>query len=107
MGPEDVRHLKPAPDMVLLAVRRLGVSPGQTVCGGGLTVEVEGARAAGVTVWVVATGSDRRETLAAGKPDRLFERLSEVAEALASQGADRINSRMTHLDGDAGSVAYG
>jgi 2-phosphoglycolate phosphatase len=82
LGPEDVAHLKPAPDMLQVAVRRLGLTPAQALYVGDMTVDIETARAAGLTVWVVATGSDSRAALVAARPDRLLERLSDLADAL-------------------------
>jgi 2-phosphoglycolate phosphatase len=76
IGPEDVAHLKPAPDMVLLAMKRLGVKADETLYIGDMSVDVETARAAGVPVWVVATGSEPREALVAARPDRLLDRLN-------------------------------
>jgi phosphoglycolate phosphatase-like HAD superfamily hydrolase len=48
-----------------------------------MTVDIQTARAAGVHVWSVPTGSDDRETLLAAHPDRLLRDLSEAAELLA------------------------
>src|SRR5262245_38997967 len=58
LGPEDVGRHKPAPDMLLAAMRRLGVRPEQTLYVGDMAVDVQTARAAGVQVWVVPTGSE-------------------------------------------------
>jgi phosphoglycolate phosphatase len=80
VGPEDVARLKPAPDMVLFAMSRLGVAASRTLYIGDMSVDIETARAAGVTVWVVASGSESREALLAARPDRLLDRL----------GADRF-----------------
>src|SRR5262245_5303003 len=55
VGPEDVSHPKPAPDMLLLGLRRLGVSPAETLYVGDMTVDIATARAASVRVWVVPT----------------------------------------------------
>jgi phosphoglycolate phosphatase len=51
---------------------------------GDMVVDVQTARAAGVTVWIVPTGSDDPETVARAAPDRLLPNLREVAVALAS-----------------------
>jgi phosphoglycolate phosphatase len=79
LGPEDVARPKPAPDMLLEAMRRLGANPAEVVYVGDMTVDVETARAAGVTVWAVATGSHDRATLAAARPDRLLDDLTGLA----------------------------
>jgi phosphoglycolate phosphatase len=78
LGPEDVARPKPAPDMLVAALRQLGVTPGEALYVGDMGVDVQTARAAGVTVWVVPTGSDTAEALAQARPDRLLHDLAEV-----------------------------
>ena len=84
LGPEDVPKPKPAPDMLIAACRRLQVAPGETLYVGDMVVDIRTARAAGVAVWVVPTGSDTRETLQAAHPDRIFDGLTELAREIAS-----------------------
>jgi phosphoglycolate phosphatase len=84
LGPEEVGgRSKPAPDMLLAALRRLGVAAGEALYVGDMTIDVQTGRAAGVAVWTVATGSDERPTLEAAGPDRVFSCLAEVRTALA------------------------
>ena len=83
LGPEDVARPKPAPDMLLAGLTRLGVSAAAALYVGDMTIDIQTARGAGVTVWVVPTGSDLRETLVEAKPDRLLRDLSELADLLA------------------------
>ncbi len=78
LGPEDVPCPKPAPDMLLQALRQLNVPAGEALYVGDMVVDIQTARAAGVTVWVVPTGSDARAVLEAAKPDRLLEGFSEL-----------------------------
>jgi phosphoglycolate phosphatase len=82
IGPEDAPRLKPAPDMLLAALGRLGVSPPEALYIGDMAVDIETARAAGVTVWVVRTGSDTMATLRAAKPDRVLEDLGNLSALL-------------------------
>ncbi len=82
LGPEDVPHPKPAPDMLLAALRQLDVSPAEALYVGDMTVDIETARAAGVAVVVVPTGSDSRSALEAARPDRLLRDLTELAHLL-------------------------
>jgi 2-phosphoglycolate phosphatase len=82
LGPEDVARPKPAPDMLLEAMRRLGCRPEEVLYVGDMTVDVETARAAGVTVWVVATGTDAAGVLDAARPDRRLGGLAELAGLL-------------------------
>ena len=78
IGPEDVPRPKPAPDMIRAALDRLGVPAESVLYIGDMTVDIQTARAAGVTVWVVPTGAESLETLTAAKPDRLLENLTDL-----------------------------
>lgn len=84
LGPEDVPRPKPAPDMILAALRRLKLEPASVLYIGDMVVDIETARAAGVTVWIVPTGSDMLETLTAAKPDRLLSNLAEILQIVTS-----------------------
>jgi phosphoglycolate phosphatase len=79
LGPEDVARPKPAPDMLLEALARLHVPAGEALYVGDMDVDVQSARAAGVRVWVVPTGSDERAALQRAGPDRLLDDLHELA----------------------------
>ena len=83
LGPEDVPRPKPAPDMLLAALKRLDLPADQALYVGDMTVDVETARGAGVSVWVVATGSEERDSLERSLPDRLFSDLREMAAAFS------------------------
>jgi 2-phosphoglycolate phosphatase len=78
LGPEDVPHPKPAPDMLVTALARLQVPAAAALYVGDMVVDVETARAAGVRVWVVPTGSDDRATLVAARPDRVLDGLADL-----------------------------
>lgn len=82
LGPEDVPHPKPAPDMLRAALTRLNIGAEQALYIGDMTVDIQTARAAGVSVWVVPTGSDEIETLRRAYPDRLLRDLAELPELL-------------------------
>lgn len=84
LGPEDVLRLKPAPDMLQEALRQLHVLPAEAVYVGDMVVDIETARAAGVPVWVVATGSDDAARLQGAGPDRFLESFAEIATVLAA-----------------------
>jgi phosphoglycolate phosphatase len=85
LGPEDVARPKPAPDMLLAALRRLRVPAAEALYVGDMSVDVETARGAGVAVWVVATGSEEREALVRARPDQLFADLRAAADALTAR----------------------
>ncbi len=61
--PEDVAQPKPAPDMLQAALARLNIAADKALYVGDMGVDIQTARAAGVAVWVVPTGSDEIETL--------------------------------------------
>ncbi len=81
LGPEDVPRPKPAPDMLRAALARLALPADRVLYVGDMTVDIETARAAGVAVWVVPTGSDTRAALEAARPDRLLDGLGELVAA--------------------------
>jgi phosphoglycolate phosphatase len=78
LGPEDVHAPKPAPDMLLTALARLGLPRERVLYVGDMTVDIQTARGAGVCVWIVATGSDERQVLLDAQPDRLLAGLPEM-----------------------------
>jgi 2-phosphoglycolate phosphatase len=82
LGPELVARPKPAPDMLLAALQRLGAAPAEAVYVGDMSVDVAAARAAGVTVWIVPTGSEPEATVRAAAPDRVLGGLDEVPRLL-------------------------
>ncbi len=86
VGPEDVQRSKPAPDMLITALARLGLTAAEALYIGDMVVDVTTARGAGVRVWVVPTGSDERATLLAAEPDRLFDGMAELPTILRQAG---------------------
>jgi HAD superfamily hydrolase (TIGR01509 family) len=88
VGPEDVPRPKPAPDMLILAMKRLGMDASEVLFVGDMVVDIETARAAGVSVWIVPTGSDERGTLENWVPDRLLASLEEIPMLLAMSPAN-------------------
>ncbi len=82
LGPEDVPRPKPAPDMLRAGLSRLKVEAEDALYIGDMAVDIQTARAAGVSVWVVPTGSDEVETLRNAHPDRLLRDLDELREVL-------------------------
>jgi phosphoglycolate phosphatase len=69
---------KPKPDVILAAIRALGVQPGDCLMVGDAAADVEAARAAGVKVCVVRYGYGVSEKLAALEPDYWVGDLREL-----------------------------
>jgi 2-phosphoglycolate phosphatase len=86
VGPEDAPRPKPAPDMLLEVIKRLGLAPDGVLYVGDMVVDIETARAAGVTVWVVPTGSEDSAALRRAHPDRFLDSFAEL-QALAGASA--------------------
>jgi phosphoglycolate phosphatase len=84
LGPEDVARPKPAPDMLLAGLARLGVPAEEALYVGDMVIDVQTARAAGVPVWVVPTGSESADALRAAAPDRMLGGIGELPGLLAS-----------------------
>lgn len=84
LGPEDVKQMKPAPDMLLEALSRLQVTPGQALYVGDMVIDIRTARAAGLRVWVVPTGSEDRAALKAAEPDAMLESIADLVRAFTS-----------------------
>jgi phosphoglycolate phosphatase len=82
LGPEDVERPKPAPDMLRAALPRLGLDAREVLYVGDMVVDIQTARAAGLAVWVVPTGSEERDALARARPDRLLSGLEELPALL-------------------------
>lgn len=74
---DDAVRSKPAPDMFLLAAKRLGVKPGDCIAIEDAVYGVRAAKAAGMKVIAVATGASTREELEAEKPDAVLSSLGE------------------------------
>lgn len=87
LGPEDAGGRgKPAPDMLLEALGRLGVSPKEAVYVGDMAVDVRAGRAAGLPVWLVPGPAVGRERPADAGPDRILPAFSDLVTVLQDCG---------------------
>jgi phosphoglycolate phosphatase len=77
---DTLPHKKPHATVLHHAAQTLGVPIGQLVHVGDSRTDVEAARNAGVRAWTVPYGYNAGEPVALCNPDRMFERLDEVAE---------------------------
>jgi len=87
-GPERVPRPKPAPDMLLGALEELGVSTSESLYVGDMTIDVETGRSAGVEVWVIPSGTQSREVLAASSPQRILDDFPDLLTASFPAGSD-------------------
>ncbi len=81
-GPDDGFPPKPAPHMVFMALATMGAEGAGSVYVGDMPVDVATARAAGVPVVVVPSGSATEAELAAVFPDLLIRDLNELSGLL-------------------------
>ncbi len=75
LGEADGFAAKPAPDMVLEGLRRLGTRAGETLFVGDSPFDFHAARSAGVPVALLPTGTHGVQELRALGPDFLFDGL--------------------------------
>ncbi len=85
LGPEDVALPKPSPEMLLRAVEMLALPRDAVLYVGDTTVDIQTARAAGIQVWALPTGSESREILTRANPDRLVASLTDLHAALSAE----------------------
>jgi len=84
----DVDRPKPAPDMLLLAAERLGVSPGQALFVGDTDADRTAARHAGMAFLLYAPEAERGPGSDDGHPHQPLPRLAELPPRLAALRAE-------------------
>jgi len=82
--------------MLKAALARLRIAPANALYVGDMVVDVQTARAAGVTVWVIPTGSDDLATLLAAQPDRILKSFDELVPLLAKKKGSGPFSTVFH-----------
>jgi phosphoglycolate phosphatase-like HAD superfamily hydrolase len=86
VGVEDTPWKKPQPEMTHYALEKLGVTARETLLVGDSPFDVATARAAGLKVCLVPTGTHSREQLVEEKPDWLVKSLRDVV-AIVERGS--------------------
>lgn len=81
VGGDSVRHMKPAPDALYLALERLDADAGRALMVGDSTTDIEAARAAGMAVAVVRGGYTRIPVEELGA-DLICDSLTDLPAAL-------------------------
>lgn len=82
VGSDEVEHPKPAPDSLLLVMKRLRARPDKTVYVGDHVVDIQAAGGAGVRVIAVLGGPCPKEELESKKPDSLISGFNDLLDLL-------------------------
>jgi mannitol-1-/sugar-/sorbitol-6-phosphatase len=83
---DDVEHGKPAPDPYLLAARRLGADPAECLVIEDSPAGIAAGRAAGMTVWAVATTHDPAEL---SEADEIYASTASISSRIAAAATPR------------------
>ena len=86
-GADQVAAPKPAPDLLLLALQRLGCEPHEALMVGDTTADVGAAHAAGLPCWAVLGGVHSETTLRDAGADLILSGVAELPAALARHAA--------------------
>jgi len=74
----DVENLKPGPDGINLALKRMGVRKEDSIFMGDSLDDVHGARNAGLRVIIISDGENLKEEILAAKPDYVIQTYDEL-----------------------------
>ncbi len=83
LGINDVQHPKPAPDIIMLTLSRLGLAPETAVFVEDTVIGLRAGRDAGVRTVGVTTGTGTRAELESFGPDLVIDSLSELPGAIS------------------------
>jgi phosphoglycolate phosphatase len=85
LGGDLVAHHKPAPDVILLALERLGLEPHEALMIGDTAADVGAAHAAGLSCWAVLGGTHDEATLRAAGADSILSGIAALPAALGHE----------------------
>lgn len=80
---DEVPRVKPAPDIVELALKRLGADPADAVMVGDTINDIIAARAAGISTVITIQSPFGGDNIAAHKPDLMLASFADLAEVFA------------------------
>jgi phosphoglycolate phosphatase len=83
---EAVRFVKPHPEHLDLALKRLQVPAQQAVMVGDGAIDITAGKAVGLKTIAVLTGGNRREALVASQPDLILESVADLLPTIRSSG---------------------
>ena len=89
LGPDLVAHPKPHPEMIHKALAMMALEASQAVYVGDMEIDVETARAAGLPVIVMPTGSCAEEDLQASGADVCVDSFAHLLELLPGTGGGK------------------
>jgi phosphoglycolate phosphatase len=78
LGDGDVSQNKPDPEMLFLAMEKMGVGKEETVFVGDSVIDIQTGQNAGVRVFAVPTGNTSREGLVKAQPTVIMNRLPDL-----------------------------
>lgn len=78
IGNDDVTHVKPHPEPILLALQQLGVPKEQAIMIGDNSHDIEGGRNAGIRTAGVAWSAKGEEFLKQYKPDYMLQHMQDL-----------------------------
>ncbi len=78
----DVANLKPGPDGINMALRRMGVEKDHSIFAGDSLDDVHAARNAGLKVMIITNGENARQQILAAMPDRVFDTYEELLRTI-------------------------
>lgn len=93
LGGDSVQRHKPAPDLALLAARRLGVTPDEAVVIGDAPADIDMARAAGMRAVQVTWGFSREKLANADVLVRTWPELRRMVFAMAGRAQPILRPR--------------
>ncbi|MBA4418347.1 MAG: hypothetical protein C0392_10630 [Syntrophus sp. (in: bacteria)] len=78
----DVLNLKPSPDGMNLALKKMGVERDRSIFIGDSLDDINGARNAGLRVIIIADGENIKDEILAAKPDHVIQGYEELLNSL-------------------------
>lgn len=82
IGPDRVTHPKPHPEMIFRVLRHFPCARWEVILVGDMSIDVETARTAGISVVVLPTGSHTRQQLEKAGPDLILDRFVDLPSVL-------------------------
>jgi len=89
VGREDVPRRKPAPDVIVQCLDRMGETAAGAVYVGDSPIDIQAGKAAGVATVGVLSGASPRAVLAAEQPDAILESIATLSQWLEQWGDGR------------------